>query len=89
MKSIAILAAVLLLSACAGAPTAPAVVKEAVYQPCDVPTPPRPVFPADSLTGDEDLFTLGKTLWADRLARQAYEVEVRTALEGCTKKAGD
>jgi len=75
-----------LLAACVGAPTAPAVVKEAVYQPCDVPVPARPSFPADNLTGDEDIFTLGKTLWADRQARQAYEVEVRTALEGCTKK---
>jgi len=51
-----------------------------------VPVPTRPSFPADSLTGDEDVFTLGKTLWADRQARMAYEAEVRTALEGCTRR---
>jgi len=87
MKTALIVAtAALLLAACASTPTAPAVVKEAVFQPCDVPVPTRPSFPADSLTGDEDVFTLGKTLWADRQARMAYEAEVRTALEGCTRR---
>jgi len=76
----------LVLAGCAAAPTAPAVVKEAVYMPCDAPVPAVPVFPADTLTGDEDLFTIGKTLWADRKARQAYELKVRTALVGCTEK---
>ncbi len=80
-------AAAIALAGCAGTPTAPATVKVAVATPCDAPVPVKPVFPADTLTGDEDIFTLGKTLWADRKARQAYEIEIRTALEGCTAKA--
>lgn len=80
-----LLAIVSLIAGCAGPATAPATVKVAVATPCDAPVPPVPVFPADTLTGDEDLFTIGKTLWADRKARQAYEIEVRTALEGCVK----
>ncbi len=86
MRALTILLLISILGACSSAPTAPAVVNKAVYQPCDLAVPARPVFPADSLTGDEDIFTLGKTLWADRQARMAYEVEVRTALEGCTRK---
>lgn len=85
MKPLRIALAALLIAGCAGTVTAPAVVKEAVYMPCAAPVPAKPVFPADTLTGDEDLWTLGKTLWADRKARQAYELEIRTALEGCVK----
>lgn len=80
------IAVALVLSGCAGAPVAPATVRVAVAQPCDAPVPAKPVFPADTLSGDEDIFTLGKTLWADRKARAAYEIELRTALEGCTAK---
>jgi hypothetical protein len=79
-------AAAVALAGCAADLTAPATVKVAVATPCDADVPPLPVFPADTLTGDEDIFTLGKTLWADRKARQAYELKVRTALEGCTAK---
>jgi len=86
MKPLLIIMVALALFGCAGGATAPGVVKEAVYMPCDAPVPAVPVFPADTLSGDEDIFTLGKTLWADRKARQAYELTVRTALEGCTAK---
>jgi len=85
MRPLPILLAAMILAGCAGTPTAPAVVKEAVYMPCNAPVPALPVFPADTLAGDEDLWTMGKTLWADRQARQAYELEIRTALEGCVK----
>lgn len=88
MKPLLIVLVALALAGCADAPTAPGVVKEAVYMPCDAPVPALPVFPADTLIGDEDIFTLGKTLWADRKARQAYELTVRTALEGCTARVG-
>jgi len=80
------LVAAIALAGCAGSPTAPGTVKVPVPMPCDADVPALPVFPADTLTGDEDIFTLGKTLWADRKARQAYELKVRTALEGCTAK---
>lgn len=80
--------AAIVLAGCVSTATAPGTVKVAVAAACDAPVPAKPVFPADTLTGDEDIFTLGKTLWADRKARQAYELEVRTALEGCTAKAG-
>jgi hypothetical protein len=87
-RYVGIISGIFLLAGCADTPTAPGVVKEAVYMPCDAPVPALPVFPADTLTGDEDIFTLGKTLWADRKARQAYELKVRTALEGCTARVG-
>ena len=83
----AIVVLIVSLTGCAGQPTAPATVKVPVATPCDAPVPALPVFAADTLKGDEDIFTLGKTLWADRKARKAYEIEVRTALEGCTAKA--
>lgn len=86
MKRMMMLIAVL-LSGCAWLPKAPATVNVAVAQACDVPVPPLPTFPVDTLTGDEDVFTLGKTLWADRQVRQAYELRLRTALEGCTERA--
>lgn len=76
----------LLLFGCGTTGTAPGSVKEAVYQPCDVAVPAVPHFPADDLTGEEDIWTKGTVLWADRKARRAYELEVRTALEGCTAK---
>lgn len=82
------LATAIALAGCAGSPTAPGTVKVAVSTPCEADVPALPVFPADTLTGDEDIFTLGKTLWADRKARQAYELKVRTALEGCTARVG-
>lgn len=85
MKPRLIILAAVTIAGCAGTPTAPAIVKEAVYMPCSAPVPAQPVFPADTLTGDEDIWTLGKTLWADHKARQAYELEIRTALEGCVK----
>lgn len=75
-----------ILAGCGSAPTIPATVSVAVDKPCDVPVPDKPVFPADTLTGNEDIFTIGKTLWADRKARQAYELKLGTALEGCTGK---
>ena len=74
------------LSGCGTVPAIPATVAVAVPQPCDAPVPDKPVFPAEALTGAEDIFTLGKTLWADLKARQAYELKLRTALEGCTGK---
>lgn len=74
------------LAGCGTAPSIPTTVSVAVAQPCDAPVPDRPVFPAETLTGAEDLFTIGKTLWADINARAAYELKLRTALEGCTGK---
>ncbi len=79
------LSAFILIAGCAGTPAAPITVKVAVPVPCQVQIPPKPVFPADTLTGDEDIWTLGVTMWADRKARQAYELQVETALAGCVK----
>lgn len=85
MKLLLIILVALAIAGCAGGAAAPGIVKEAVYMPCNAPVPEKPVFPADTLTGDEDLWTMGKTLWADHKTRQAYELELRTALEGCVK----
>ena len=75
------------LAGCAGLPqTAPATVKvAAAEEPCKADVPPRPAYPADILTGDEDLFTMGSTLWADRKARQARELVLETIVLICTK----
>jgi len=68
--------------------SAPAVVKEVVAEaPCKVSLPLRPAFPADELNGDEDIFTIGKTLWADRLARRAYGLQLETEIKGCAELA--
>lgn len=83
MKTLPIALVTLLLAACAAPATAPATVKVPVPVPCQAAVPARPVFPAEALTGDEDLWTIGKALWADLLAREAYERQLRTALEGC------
>ena len=74
----------LLLGACGTVPVPSGVVKEAVWVPCPISVPARPVFPAEALTGNEDIWTLGVTLWADRKARQAYELDLETRLVGCT-----
>ncbi len=74
------------LLACASAPSAPAVVKQAVAEPpCKADVPPRPTFPAETLSGQEDLWTIGTALWADHQARRAYELQLETALRGCTE----
>lgn len=76
----------LLLAGCAAREVAPPAVSTAVPEaPCDADVPVRPVFPADALTGNEDIFTLGTTLWADRKARRAYELQLEAIAEGCTK----
>lgn len=78
--------AALLLAGCAAAEVAPPAVSTAVPEaPCDADVPARPVFPADALTGNEDIFTLGTTLWADRKARRAYELQLEAIAEGCTR----
>lgn len=86
-KSIGIhLAYTLLLAGCVTTGTAPTSIKEAIPEaPCKANLSPRPVYPADTLTGDEDIWVLGTQLWADRKARQARELVLETTIEGCTK----
>ena len=73
------------IAGCGMLETAPITVDRAVAEaPCKVDVPVRPVFPADTLTGDEDIFTIGKTLWADRLARRGYGLQLETAIKGCS-----
>lgn len=78
--------ALVLLAGCATTETAPPVVKEAVpEEPCKAKLGPRPTYPADTLTGDEDIWQIGTTLWADRKSRKAREIELETVVEGCTR----
>ena len=87
MKIICAIFSTVLCAGCASwfeKPT-PQVVKVAVAQPCKVDVPARPAFPADDLSGDEDIFEIGKRLWADHLARRAYIAQIETALKGCTE----
>ena len=75
----------LALAGCAGVGTAPSSIKEAVPEaPCKADVPDRPTFPADTLTGEEDIWTLGVTLWADRKQRQAYELKLEIIAAKCT-----
>lgn len=75
-----------LLVGCETTGTAPSTVKQAVPEaPCKSSLKPRPVYPADVLVGGEDIWTLGTTLWADRAARRARELELETVVEGCTR----
>lgn len=79
------LAAVLLLAGCETTRTAPASIPRPVPEaPCKADVPARGVMPADTLTGDEDIFTLGAVLWADRLTRQAYELKLEIIVARCT-----
>lgn len=74
----------LLLAGCA-TQTAPPTVKVPVYLPCPTDIPARPTFPADALTEQDDIWALGTALWADRLARESYEISLRVRLIGCTR----
>lgn len=86
IAGLGLIALAAILAGCGTAPAIPATVNVAVAAPCDAPIPDRPAFPAETLTGTEDIFTIGKTLWADIKLRTAYELKLRTALEGCTGK---
>lgn len=80
------LATALLLAGCAATQTAPSTTKQAVPEaPCKAALTPRPIYPADTLTGDEDIWVIGTQLWAERKARKAREIELETVVEGCTK----
>lgn len=80
-----ILALAVLLSGCVTTGTAPGTVKEAVPEaPCKADVPARPVFASDTLTGEEDIWTLGVTLWSERKARQAYELKLEIIAARCT-----
>lgn len=80
-------AAVLLLAGCGTVQTAPATVSVAVHRPCPTAMPPRPVFPTESLALNADLWTIGTALWAEILAREAYELQLATRLQGCITPA--
>lgn len=89
MTRMLLLLLVMAVAGCAGMETAPGNTKEAVAEPpCDASkVPQRPVLSADSLTGDEDVWTMGKTLWADRKARIAYELQLEKIADECTKRS--
>lgn len=75
-----------LLAGCQTTSTAPTVTKQAVPEaPCKASLKAKPAYPADTLKGDEDIWSIGLALWADRKARQARELELETVVEGCTK----
>lgn len=80
---------VLMVTGCATTETAPQGVQAVAEAPCDPAKAPKPrPLPADSLTGAEDLFTWGTTMWADYLARRAYQRELEAFVEECTKPSG-
>ncbi len=86
MRIIIVLLLSIVLPGCGAIAVAGGTVKEAIWVPCPVDVPERPVFAADSLSGAEDLFSIGSALWSDRLSREAYEIAIRTRLVGCTRE---
>jgi hypothetical protein len=82
-----VLAGAIALAGCDTIPTAPELLEVPVPVPCVERVPERPAFPADGLTGEEDIWTLATTLWADRLARRAYELRLETVVLACSKIA--
>jgi hypothetical protein len=79
---IRVAALALLLAGCA-TPERLVEVRVPVPVTCIEAVPERPDYPADALTGDEDLWTLVTTLWADRLARQAHQIRLEATLRAC------
>lgn len=74
-----------IISGCAGLETAPATTDKAVAEaPCKADVPARPVFAGDTLTGDEDIWVIGTTLWSERLTRRAYELKLEIIAARCT-----
>lgn len=86
-----VLAAAFVTAALGGCATpegvSPNAVKQAVSEaPCSAQKrPQRRPMPADSLTGAEDIFTWGTTMWADFLARRAYQLEMETFIDECVR----
>lgn len=79
------LCAAALLAGCQTTGTAPSTVKEAIPEaPCKADVPTRPVFAGDTLTGDEDIWTIGTQLWSERSARKAYELKLEIIAAKCT-----
>lgn len=72
----------MLLSGCATTSTAVSVSK-AVATACPTTMPPRPAYPVDRLSGDEDEWSIGTALWAERKLRQAHELDLTNRLRGC------
>jgi hypothetical protein len=87
MKAL-IIALAFTLAACASTDGAsPDATKQAVSEaPCNPSKrPQKRTLPADALTGDENIFVWGATMWADFLARRAYQLEMETFIDECTK----
>lgn len=76
----------MLLTGCAS-PGATVNVSKAVAQACPTTVPPRPAYPVDRLTGDEDEWAIGTALWAERKLRQAHEIDLTNRLRGCVEPA--
>lgn len=89
MIRIILVACLTAVAGCATQDLAPTNTATAVAEPpCDpAKLPPRPVtFPADALKGDEDIWIMGITLWADRKARMAYGAQLETFAGECARR---
>ena len=84
-RLVLVLLSMMVLSSCASAPRAPAVLETRVQVnvPCDPGPVPAPAFPIDGLTGDEDLFNKAQTMAADIEVREGYEARLRSAVDSC------
>ena len=50
---------------------------------CKTPVPPKPDYNFDKLRIEDTIYDKTKALLADRLLRDAYEKELKAALESC------
>lgn len=73
------------MSGCAGPAPAPVVqeVRVPVPVPCHVDVPERPAFAVDGLPIGSGIWQQMKALRAERLDRQAYELELEAAVRAC------
>ena len=58
-------------------------VKVPVPVPCNPPAVDRPAMPTEALLGLEDVFVVGRALWAELEVRDGYEERLRAAVDGC------
>lgn len=61
-------------------------VKVPVMVPCAVVFPPEPVWESSRLTRESDIFTIVKSLWAEREQRIGYEIVLKASAAGCTQQ---
>jgi len=80
MKKFVMMLALLALTGCS---TMTRTVEVPVPVPCRVPDIQRPTFAIDSIPEDADVFVMIRGLWATVEQWEAYEMQMRAAIDAC------